>query len=216
MEISQPHSSSQQPTDPLGELLHALNQPLTQIRCSLELALRRPSSIEDYQETLAAALGQAERASNISFAMQQVLEIKRQKGISPQKTRLSTAAEGVLTDFLPVAASTGINIIRRESADCEVAVSAGVLGTALFLCLDQIFKRAESSDAIQIGTEEHQETAHLFFRLVRTRGIFSTPCEESELLIVKSIFAAFGADLTVHLLGNILEFQVRLPIVTEM
>jgi signal transduction histidine kinase len=113
----------------------------------LELMLHRQPSPDKYQGSLSVALGQAERASKLSSAMQLVLEIERAKQTQPQRARLARAVEAALADFLPVAENAGVNVIQRRIRDCEVAVSVQALGTALLLLVDHLFSRAAAGDA---------------------------------------------------------------------
>ena len=83
----------------LEDLLHALNQPLTHIRCTMELMLYRSLAPGDDREKLAALLKQAEKASKLSTAMQQVLEIEREHRAGPQRAALATAVEIAFEDF---------------------------------------------------------------------------------------------------------------------
>ena len=77
-----PHSFSKGPLSPdvLGELLHLLSQPLTSLRCSLELSLEHSLalSIEEAatqrQESVAAALQQTEKVIGMIQLMRQYLD----------------------------------------------------------------------------------------------------------------------------------------------
>src|SRR6266436_6630688 len=64
------HNSQQPPRGPdlLGELLHSLSQPLTGLRCSLELSLQVPvdRSIEEVTE---------QQQANVSVALQQTEKV---------------------------------------------------------------------------------------------------------------------------------------------
>ena len=55
------HASQPQGRSPLAHLLHALNQPLTGLQCSLELALASPRRREEYVRTLREGLQLIER-----------------------------------------------------------------------------------------------------------------------------------------------------------
>jgi len=67
----QPRSSP----DVLGRLLHSLCQPLTSLRCSLELSL--DESIERQEQNIAVALEQADRAIESVQLIREYLELER-------------------------------------------------------------------------------------------------------------------------------------------
>ena len=160
------------------------------------------------------ALEQAERASKLSSAMQLVVEIEREKD-RPQRTQLVWAVEAALADFVPLAESGGINIIRREMADCEIAVSRKALSTALFLLLDRVFGWAKGGDVLHVEINDGDCEAQFDLRIVR-QGDPLQSIEESELVILRSIFRALGAQLSAHMADKSIELHLTFPIVTEM
>jgi len=58
----------------MDELFHALGQPLTSLRCQLEVALRNNRTAEQYRNYLAGALEQAERTAQLTVQLRQVSE----------------------------------------------------------------------------------------------------------------------------------------------
>jgi hypothetical protein len=82
------HSFSKMPPNPdvLSELLHSLSQPLTSLRCSLELSLdpeREPSLdqiAERRQESVAAALQQTEKVIGMIRLMREYLDAENAGG----------------------------------------------------------------------------------------------------------------------------------------
>ncbi len=59
-------------TGVLGELLHSLSQPLTSLRCSLELSIDEDAA--QSHQTVAAALEQTERVIRVVRLMQEFLD----------------------------------------------------------------------------------------------------------------------------------------------
>lgn len=58
----------------MSEVFHALSQPLTTLRCSLELGLRTRHSTEEYRTRLAQALEQAERTVRMTAQLRRLAE----------------------------------------------------------------------------------------------------------------------------------------------
>jgi len=193
------------------DLLHALNQPLTHIRCTVELMLYRPVMSDDAREKLATLLKQAERASKLSAVMQQVLEIEREH-VFGQRAPLAAGMEAVLADFAPLAEQNGIVISRRMLTDCEVSASPRALGIALFLLLDQLLSCARKGDTLEIEIETKPSLAHLTCRLV-TSSAATVCCDESQLLAVRSIWRAFDVQLSLRQLEHTVELCLSIPIV---
>jgi hypothetical protein len=70
-----PASTSAGQPDTLGELVHSLSQPLTTLRCALELSIGQSS--EQQEEAVAAALEQTDRLMRAGRLMQKYLESER-------------------------------------------------------------------------------------------------------------------------------------------
>lgn len=199
----------------LEDLLHALNQPLTHIRCTVELMLYRSLAPGDDREKLATLLKQAEKASKLSTVMQQVLEIEREHRAGPQRAALAAAVEAALEDFMPLAEQNGIEITRGVLVDCKVAVSARTLGIALFLLLDQLLSWARQGDVLAFGIDQGAEVAHLLCHLVTPTA--GPACNyESQLLVIKSIGRAFDAHLSLSQVNRGLEARLSLPLAAEL
>src|SRR5664279_2156328 len=71
------HSVLKPPPTPdvLGELLHSLSQPLTSLRCSLDLSI--DDEAEQRQESVAAALQQTEALVGMVQLMREYLDAQR-------------------------------------------------------------------------------------------------------------------------------------------
>jgi hypothetical protein len=72
-----------QTADVLGEMFHSLSQPLTSLRCSLELSLQLPAGLsiekvaEHHQQSVALALQQTERVIALVESIREYLDASR-------------------------------------------------------------------------------------------------------------------------------------------
>jgi nitrogen-specific signal transduction histidine kinase len=62
-------------SDVLGDLVHSLSQPLTTLRCALELSIGQDS--EQQTEAVAAAIEQTDRLISVVRRMQKYLDSER-------------------------------------------------------------------------------------------------------------------------------------------
>ncbi len=58
----------------IADRFHALNQPLTTLCCSLELALSQPRTAEQYRDNLRDALTYAEQVAGLARGLREMLE----------------------------------------------------------------------------------------------------------------------------------------------
>jgi len=66
---------------PLAQLLHALNQPLTGLQCSMEVALASPRTPEQYVHGLREGLELTERMRLLVGAIREVVDVEEESGI---------------------------------------------------------------------------------------------------------------------------------------
>ena len=99
----------------LGELLHSLSQPLTGLRCSLELSLQLPLELplaevaERQQESVAAALQQTEKVIGMIQLMREYLDAE-QPGGEGFSTALAPAIRSVVECLSSIAAVRGVRV----------------------------------------------------------------------------------------------------------
>ncbi len=105
----------------LGELLHSLSQPLTSLRCSLELSLElSPEEVaERQQESVAVALQQTEKVIAMIQLMREYLDAE-QPGPELCSTALAPVLRSVIEALSSIAAVRGIRL--RLVGTCRAAM----------------------------------------------------------------------------------------------
>ena len=85
----------------VSDLFHALAQPLTGLRCSLEVALRRPAlSAEEARSSLEQALQATERLYQSVLFVRQLAEAERTPPLG--RVRLDEALRELHNEILPI------------------------------------------------------------------------------------------------------------------
>ncbi len=132
------HSFSKLPRGPdvLGELLHSLSQPLTGLRCSLELSLQLPLELsieevaEQQQESVSAALQQTEKVIGMIQLMREYLDAE-QPGPGTSPVALAPAMRSVVEELSSIAAVRGIRLRLVGTCTATVPVPESRLRLAL-------------------------------------------------------------------------------------
>jgi hypothetical protein len=115
-------------TDVLGELLHSLSQPLTSLRCSLELSIEE---VEDrQQESVAVALQQTERVIGMIQLMREYVEAE-QPGPEVYSTALAPTMRSVIEELSSIAAVRGVRLSLGGTCTAKVPVQELRLRLAL-------------------------------------------------------------------------------------
>ena len=103
-----PHSLPQlRAPDVLGELLHSMSQPLTSLRCSLELSIEEAAG--QGQQSVTVALQQTEKVIGMIQLMREYLDAE-QPGPEACPAALAPALRSVIEELSSVAAVRGIRL----------------------------------------------------------------------------------------------------------
>jgi signal transduction histidine kinase len=137
---------------PLAQLLHALNQPVTGLQCSMEVALASPRTPEQYVHGLQEGLELMERMRALVEAIREVADGREEKNQESESTDLKTLLREVLDDLEPVAEGKSVCITLECSADFSGVVKAGrrKLATAVFRLLESALSLAARGSALRI------------------------------------------------------------------
>jgi len=125
-----PHSFPKLPRGPdvLGELLHSLSQPLTSLRCSLELSIEEVA--EQQQESVAVALQQTERVIGMIQLMREYLDAE-QPGPETFLSALAPAMRSVIEELSSIAAVRSIQLRMVGTCTATLPVPKSRLRLAL-------------------------------------------------------------------------------------
>jgi len=132
------HSFPKVPQGPdvLGELLHSLSQPLTGLRCSLELSLQLPLDLsieqiaEQQQVSVAAALQQTEKVIGMIQLMREYLDAEH-PGPETCPVALEPALRSVIEELSSIAAARGIQLRMAGTCTATLPVPESRLRLAL-------------------------------------------------------------------------------------
>lgn len=125
-----PHSFPKLPRGPdvLGELLHSLSQPLTSLRCSLELSIEEVA--EQQQESVAVALQQTEKVIGMIQLMREYLDAE-QPGPETFSSALAPAMRSVIEELSSIAAVRSIQLRLVGTCTATLPVPESRLRLAL-------------------------------------------------------------------------------------
>jgi signal transduction histidine kinase len=117
-----------QDPDVLGELLHSLSQPLTSLRCSLELSL--DDVTEQQQESVSDALQQTEKVIGMIQLMREYVDAE-QSGAECCPVALAPALRSVIEELSSIAAVRGVRLRLAGTCTATVRVPESRLRLAL-------------------------------------------------------------------------------------
>jgi signal transduction histidine kinase len=187
---------------PLERLLHGLNQPLTGLQCSMEVALASPRTPEQYVQGLREGLELTERMRALVEAMREVVDVESDTSEEPETTELAALLREVADELNPVAEVKCVRITLDGSTACSVWVKAGRrrLSSLVFRMLESVLSAGDQRSAMQIETSGADVAAdvttdrawvRIRWHAEKRLGEFSRP--ELGLLVAQAGWEGVGA-----------------------
>ena len=147
----QPSLRLLQDQEVLGELLHSLSQPLTSLRCSLELSI--DDVAERQQSAVSLALQQTEKVIGMIQLMREYLDAE-QPGSEAHPVALAPAVEAVVEELASIAALRRIKLAVVGTCSANVPMPEPRLRLALQYLLSALIQAARASSEISLRLEE--------------------------------------------------------------
>ncbi len=191
----------------LAQLLHALNQPLTGLQCSMEVALACPRTVEQYVQGLREGLELTERMRALVEAIREVADVDAVVPIArdsvrdseAKTTEMRTLLNEIVDDLAPVAESKGVHLALASSAsDLMVRAKRPHLAALMFRLLESALSLAKWGTVLRIEADRrlNQAPSHLRIRIEwrakASRLAFSR--SELGLLVVQAGLERVGAE----------------------
>jgi signal transduction histidine kinase len=164
----QPSLELLQNQEVFGELLHSLSQPLTSLRCSLELSI--DEAAERQQATVSVALQQTEKVIGMIQLMREYLDAE-QPGAEAHPAALAPAVRVVVDELSSIAALCGIKLTLAGTCTASMAVPGPRLRLALQYLLSTLIEAARADSEIRLVLEEGSSESALQVQCEKDAGL---------------------------------------------
>ena len=144
--------------NPLSHLLHALNQPLTGLQCSLELASARLHAAEEYARTLQDALELTVRMRVLVEALREIADSEYSEQTQQDRVILNDLLSTQIEDLLPVSESIDVHVRAQIGAELCVSGNRGLLCNLIFRLLDSVLSLGRKGSNLQIVAEREMSS----------------------------------------------------------
>ena len=189
--------------DVLGELLHSLSQPLTGLRCSLELSL--DETAEQRHESVAVALHQTEQVIGMVQLMREFLDAEQAEP-GAFSTALEPVIRGLVEDLSSIAAVRDVEVRLEGTCAATLPVRAGRLRLALQYLITTVIEAQPAGGRVKVvltkepaGTLVRVQSGRNSF--LPERGAIDIPATSASTLdrvrqaIASRVFENAGASL---------------------
>jgi len=199
---------------PLAHLLHALNQPLTGLQCSLELALVGSRSAEEYARTMREALDLTGRMRVLVEALREIADAESSTGREQSSVSLNDLLATNAEELLPVAEALGIRLRASFAAALQVRGTSSLLSEVFFRLLDSALSLARPKSDLLIAAAAEQDSAVI--RVGWSRGPVPefSPFSRQELglLIAQAVWEHAGGVWNEAGRANEHRCELRMPL----
>ncbi len=142
---------------------HELKTPLAILMGELEVALRRPMTIEEYKATVASCLEEVERLTHV---VQGLLELSRaetgQSIIERKPVRFSTLVADVCDDVLLIAETKHVQLTTDIMSDLQVIGDKVRLHQAVLNVVENAVKYTPSGGSVRVELQRVEDEIRLF------------------------------------------------------
>ncbi|HUK23259.1 MAG TPA: hypothetical protein VLV49_01670 [Terriglobales bacterium] len=217
-----PEVAPAQETELLADLFHALSQPLTALRCALELALDPRRTPGQCREGARAALDHAEQVAALCGGIRALVEAG-DGGENPQALALGRMLRESVEDLRPLAEEQGGSLVLREApAQGWVRFERQRLRQGLFCLLEYALNSGPGAH-ITVDAGEQEDEAKVQVTVSRAQAAGEPAAEglaggqkelqrRLALAIARRLFESAGGKLQVRHPREILQLELSLPL----
>jgi len=143
----------------MDQLLHALNQPITGLQCSLELAVARPRSQSHYVRVLREGLELTGRIRTLVKAARELMEVQRPQAKTTGTVLLNELLETTIEDLVPVANDRGVRLQLRCLAILPVQADRSTMSALIFRFLEAVLSLSADCSPLRIYANADRDLA---------------------------------------------------------
>jgi len=201
-------------SDLLGHLLHALNQPLTGLHCSMELALAVSRSPEYYARTMREGLELTARMRLLVEALRELVAPRGAEAAKLDVVRLEALLANVVEELEPVAEARQVNLRLTGGSPLPVRAERGRLEEICFRLLDSIVSLSEKDSTVQLMAAAERDQATIVISGTLAAAPQHSPFSRAELglLLARASWEQAGGNWREVQDHNKRLFTLRFPL----
>lgn len=146
---------------PLAHLLHALNQPLTGLQCSLELAVAGSRPTDQYIRTLREGLELTGRMRILVQATRELADFQRPDAEKPESFLLEPLLRDTVDELQPVAETKGVLLSLSGGTRLPVRAGRDRMAIVMFRFLESVLSLSRERTEMRIVVSRERERACL-------------------------------------------------------
>jgi hypothetical protein len=169
------------PRSVLAHLLHALNQPVTGLQCSLELAAAGPRTAEQYLGTLHDALDLTARIRTLVEAVRELAEAEPAVTAEIAEFSLDALLQEQISELEPVGETKGVRFRTEIRAGLRVFADRRRCASLLFRLLESVLSLCQENSDLQLAATVQNRRACLTLSWAPGAPLRHSPFSRPEL-----------------------------------
>jgi two-component system, OmpR family, sensor kinase len=137
-----------------ADAAHELRSPLTRLRTEIEVAMRRPRDLEEYQRILALTLEEIQRLGGLTENLLALARLDSGEGreVTSRYTRLASVVDGVVARFSATAKAKHIALcVDPAAADVAVRLAASMVEVIVANVIDNAIKFSPAGSRVDLN-----------------------------------------------------------------
>lgn len=201
----------------LAHLLHALNQPLTGLQCSLELAAAGPRPTEYYLRTLREGLELTGRMRVLVEAVRELADLQQSRPEEVERVLLDALLRGAVDDLRPVAETKNVLLSLSGDVSLPVRGDGHALAALTFRFLESALSATRDGGDLQIAATRERDLACLLVSWSPGPPPQYSPFSQPELglLIAQAGWEQAGAEWIDQRTDDRQTCTIRLPLACD-
>jgi len=198
----------------MAHLLHALNQPLTGLQCSLELAAAGPRRPEQYVRTLREGLELTGRIRILVEAIRELADGQQSESDEVDSFLLDALLRDAADDLVPVAETKSVHLSLMNDSPLPVRACRLRLAALMFRFLESALSLARDGSELRIVATAEREKLCLVVSWSQGPLPEHSPFSRQELglLLAQAGWEQAGAEWTCTRTENMQTCTIRLPL----
>jgi len=182
----------------VGHLLHALNQPLTGLHCSLELALVASRSPEYYVRVLREGLQLSARMRLLVEALRELVDTRRAEAAKLEVVQLEALLADIVEEIEPLAETRHTALRLTAGSPVPVRADRGRLTETCFRFLEAIVSLSEKNSTVQLMAAAERDHAAIIVSCTLAAAPQHSPFSRAELglLLARASWEQVGGSWT--------------------
>lgn len=168
----------------LAYLLHALNQPLTGLQCSLELAVAAARRPEEYVKMIRDGIELTNRMRALVDALQEVIAIRASRISGARDFELRDLLAEVVDELRPVAESRRLQLAIACEPGLRVAYDRNFFRGFTFRLIETLLGQARADGEIEIKAQQHRDETQFAVAWDETRSQQDSGLSHAELSLL--------------------------------